>query len=488
MRFNFFRKSIKEKNESAHCSDFTRSTLKKKSKIELIDIILNLNERLKSFEDTVAKFSKNSSTSSNPPSSDITNPKGKKSNRSASGQKRTRGAQKGHQGTTRNPFAKEEVDNVENLATMSECPDCHGSVVEDPAYKPKTQQVAELVENPINITEYIRSAFWCASCDKIHYAPLPEGVIENQLLGARLQAIVGYMKGTLHCSYSGIQEALKDVFNISICRGLLCNTIRRINEAIEYPYNQLHEHIKTAKTLFIDESGWKDNGAKYWAWVFATKLVSFFTIEKSRGSIVLKKVLGDIFKGSVVSDFFSAYIKYANAAQQFCLAHLIRDIKFLITLKDPLEQWFGKKLIVQFRLLFHLWHLREKIPKKKYKNYMNRVTNKIENILSNTAMPPHTKRLAKRFHKQWDSLFRFIFNNDLEPTNNIAERAIRALVLDRKVTQGSRSLMGRQWNARIWTVLSTCKKQQRSSWQFIVDSIGAFHFNQPYPSLIPVTA
>ncbi|HED37961.1 MAG TPA: IS66 family transposase [Ignavibacteria bacterium] len=483
MRFNFFKNKSKEKSESANTSDITRSALKKKSKGELIDIILSLAEQLKSLEDKISKLSKNSSNSSKPPSSDITNPKG---NKNSSGRKRTRGAQKGHQGTMRNPFTKEEVDKVENLAVMSECPDCHDFVFENPDNKPKIQQVAELVENPIYITEYIRSAFWCARCDKIHYAPLPEGVIENQLFGARLQALVGYMKGTLHCSYSGIQEILKDVFKISVCRGLLCNTIRRINEAIETPYNQLHEHIKTAKTLFIDESGWKDNGARYWAWVFATKLVSFFTIEKSRGSIVLKEILGDIFKGAIVSDFFSAYIKYANAAQQFCLAHLIRDIKFLITLNNPLEQWFGKKLIVQFRLLFHLWHLKEKVPKKKYKNYMNRITNKIENILSNSTMPPHTAKLAKRFNKRWDSIFRFIFNNDLEPTNNIAERAIRALVLDRKVTQGSRSLMGRQWNARIWTVLSSCKKQNRSSWQFIVDSIRAFHFDQPYPSLIPV--
>ena len=486
MPFNFFKKNVQEKNNPTDITGITRSALKKKSKDELIDIIFNLSERLRVLEDKVAKLSKNSSNSSKPPSSDITNPKDKTSNRNTSGQKRTRGAQKGHQGTTRNPFTKEEIDTVKNLSSMSKCPDCQGFVFEDFISKPKIQQVAELVENPIHITEYIRSAFWCVSCDKVHYASLPEGVMENQLFGARLQALVGYMKGTLHCSYSGIQETLKDVFKISVSRGLLCNTICRINEAIETPYNQLHEHIKKAKTLFIDESGWKDNGAKYWVWVFATKLVSFFTIDKSRGSIVLKKILGDVFKGAVVSDFFSAYIKYANATQQFCLAHLIRDIKFLITLKDPLEQWFGKKLIIQFRLLFHLWHLREKIPKKKYKNYMNRVTNKVEDILSNSAMPPHIAKLAKRFHKRWDSLFRFIFNNDLEPTNNIAERSIRALVLDRKVTQGSRSLMGRQWNARIWTILSTCKKQNRSSWQFIVDSLRAFHLGQSYPSLIPV--
>jgi len=453
--------------------------------LALINIIFSLIKQIKSLEDKIAKLSKNSRTSSKPPSSDITTDKN--SNKGGAGKKRKRGAQNNHQGTTRSPFGKDEVDKVEKLTVLHKCPDCHGSVTEAFKHNSKTQQVAELIEKPIFITEYIRSAFWCANCNKFHYALLPEGVIENQLFGPRLQAMVGYMKGTLHCSYSGIQETLKDIFKISVCRGLLCNTIRRINKAIEVPYNQMQEYIKTVKTLFIDESGWKNNGTRYWAWVFATKLVSFFTIEKSRGSIVLKKILGEVFKGAIVSDFFSAYIKYANALQQFCLAHLIRDIKFLITLPDPLEQKFGKKLILQFRLLFYLWHLREKIPKEKYKRCMNKVTDKIKRILQNPDMPKHTTRIAKRFHKRWDSIFRFIFNEDLEPTNNRAEQAIRALVLDRKVTQGSRSLMGRQWNARIWTVLSTCKKQNKSSYQFIIASIKAFHFGQPYPSLIPKT-
>lgn len=480
MSFNFLRKKEIEKKKSDEAVDPRRIELRKKSKEELIDIILILMDRLTVLEDKVAKLSKNSSNSSKPPSSDITNPKKKSS------QKRKRGAQKGHQGIVHNPFTKEEIDKIEKQTVLAQCPDCQGSVSEVSKHDPKIQQVVELVEKPVCITEYIRSAFFCSSCNKIHYALLPEGVIENQLLGVRLQSLIGFMKSTLHCSYSGIQETLKDVFKISVCRGLLCKTISRINETIEVPYNQLHEHIKTETILFIDESGWKNNGVKYWAWVFATKLLSFFTIEKSRGSIVLKTILGDVFKGAVVSDFFSAYVKYANTLQQFCLAHLIRDIKFLITLKDPSEKKFGKKLIVQFRLLFHLWHLREKIPKEKYKTYMDRVTNKVEIIVSATNMPPHTKRLSKRFNKHWKSIFRFIFNHDLEPTNNIAERAIRALVLDRKVTQGSRSLMGRQWNARIWTVLSSCKKQNKSSWQFIIDSMQAFHFNQPYPSLIPI--
>ena len=100
MRFNFFKKNLK-KEESTRTLDITRSALKEKSKDELIDIILNLAKQLKMLEEKVAKLSKNSSNSSKPPSSDITNPKGKSSNRNRSGQKRIRGAQNGHQKAAR---------------------------------------------------------------------------------------------------------------------------------------------------------------------------------------------------------------------------------------------------------------------------------------------------------------------------------------------------------------------------------------------------
>ena len=79
---------------------------------------------------------------------------------------------------------------------------------------------------------------------------------------------------------------------------------------------------------------------------------------------MLRNVLGESFSGTIVSDFFSAYVKYANGLGQFCLAHLIRDIKFLTTLPDPAEQAYGSVLLNPFKWLFHFWHQREKIPKE----------------------------------------------------------------------------------------------------------------------------
>ena len=105
------------------------------------------------------------------------------------------------------------------------------------------------------------------------------------------------------------------MLNVDVARSHLCNTISRSSDALAAPYEQLQQHIPTEPVLNIDESGWKDKGIKYWIWVFCTSAISFFCIAKSRSSQVLRDILGETYNGTIVSDFFSAYVKYANKIQ-----------------------------------------------------------------------------------------------------------------------------------------------------------------------------
>lgn len=151
----------------------------------------------------------------------------------------------------------------------------------------------------------------------------------------------------------------------------------------------------------------------------------------------------------MVSDFLGAYIKYANALQQFCLAHLIRDVKLLTTLPDQDDQAFGEALLTEFRKLFQFWHQGEKIPKECFQGRMLRIKRRILALAAQEDLPRKSTTLAKRFHKHGQAMFRFLFDPGVPPTNNASEQTLRQSVIDRKITQGSRSLMGRQWNARI---------------------------------------
>ena len=92
--------------------------------------------------------------------------------------------------------------------------------------------------------------------------------------------------------------------------------------------------------------------------------------------------------------------------------------------------------------------------------------------------------MVKRFKKHGEAYFQFITTPGMEPTNNLAEQAIRFVVIDRHITQGTRGQPGRQWCERIWTVMATCTMQGRSAFEFLVEVVQAAFQNQPAPSLI----
>jgi transposase len=101
---------------------------------------------------------------------------------------------------------------------------------------------------------------------------------------------------------------------------------------------------------------------------------------------------------------------------------------------------------------------------------------------------PKTKEaqnLANRFRKHGESYLRFITTPGIEPTNNIAEQAIRFVVIDRKITQGSRGETGQRWLERIWTALATCAQTGRSIITFLEESITAFFQGTTTPKLLP---
>jgi len=232
-------------------------------------------------------------------------------------------------------------------------------------------------------------------------------------------ALMAYMKGSLHASYTGLADFCGEVLDIEVSRSHVCNTIARVNDALAAPYEELAEHIPAEPVLHVDESGWKDNGLKYWIWIFCTSRVSLFSIAKSRGSKVLREVLGETYGGTLVSDFFSAYVKYANRLQQFCLAHLIRDIKFLTTLPSEADRAFGRRLLIDFRRLFHLWHLRQKIPKERFDRMTFRIKTRVLHVAEACAAGERSKSrtLARRLVKHGDAIFRFLFDPAVSPTN-----------------------------------------------------------------------
>jgi transposase len=460
---------------------------------DLSNTIESQQEQIKVLEVKVAKLSKNSSNSSKRPSSDdITRPRSSKKKKG----KRKIGGQPGHDRHDRTPFSPEEINRVHNYI-LPACPHCHGEVIIMDGEPRVTQQI-ELVEVPLIREEHRSYPVWCPTCGKIHYMPFPPEVYKEGLFKERITALVAYMKNVCHASFSTIRKYFRDVLGETVSRGYLRKVIEKVSQSLEAPYNELLDRLPLETIVNVDETGHKENGGKFWTWVFKADLYVLFKIDKSRGSKVLIDVLGKEFNGVLGCDYFSAYRKYMkdfNVSIQFCIAHLIRDIRFLITLKDTETKAYGQKLLDEVKNMFKVIHDRENMTPETFTTALENAKEKITTAALNDVPSNLDKNgkeekreaqnMANRFRLHGKEYFQFITTPGMDPTNNVAEQAIRFVVIDRHVTQGTRSEKGRQSNERLWTVVATCALQGRSAFNFILESVKAYFRNQPAPSLLP---
>lgn len=445
------------------------------------------DDRISELERKLAGASKNSQTSSKPPSSDIVNPSRNK--KPGHPKKRKKGGQPGHARHERQLLDLADVDDLFEWR-VSCCPCCAGRLV-DAGVEPERFQQFELIPKPVRIEEHRPIVQWCARCQKQFIPQLPEELRKAGLAGPRLTAMVGWLKGVCHMSFSCIRKYFRDVVGVPISRGMLAKLIQKVSQSLKDPYEELLAAAMHEDSLNVDETGHKDNGKRMWTWCFRAHLYTLFKISPSRGSDVLLEVLGKEFNGLLGCDYFSAYRKYMrlneNALLQFCLAHLIRDVRFLVEHPNAKNHAFGKQLLDLLKKLFGTIHRRaEYASEATFRKALNSISYDIIWLaVEETADTREAYNIAERFLEHADSYFRFITNPRLAPTNNLAEQAIRFVAIHRRMTQGTRSPRGQQWFERICTVIVTCDQQRRSTFEYIFNSVSAFLSGEPAPSLLP---
>ena len=437
-------------------------------------------------EKQLAAARKDSSTSSKPPSSDIVKPPPPAP---PPGQdQRQRGGQPGHPKHERALFPPEALTAPPHCHTIDICPDC-GHGLRPAEVEARVVQRIDIREVPLVIEEHRGMPSWCEHCRTTHYAVLPPEIERGGLVGPRLATLIAYLKGFCHASYHTIRKFLRDVLQVTISRGQLAKVIAKVSAALEEPYQELLDNLPGQSRLNVDETGHKDNGQRMWTWCFRASMYTLFKIDAHRSADVLLDVLGKEFDGVLGCDHFSAYRRYmreCGVEVQFCLAHLIRDVKFLLTLPDKREQAYGERLRQALRDLFGVIHRRDQVASRVF---ARRLQEAREEVLRQGTkdVPPtqHAQTMARRLSKYGASYFTFVTTPGVEPTNNLAEQAIRFVVIDRLITQGTRSEAGNRWCERIWTVMATCTQQGRSVFAYLEAAVGAWFDGAEVPSLLP---
>src|SRR3954470_16783534 len=435
----------------------------------------------------LAAARKDSSNSSKPPSSDIVKPP--KPQPPPGQQRRKPGGQPGHASHQRVPFPTEMLASTPTDYLLDACPGCGGHLLLTDAAEPIVAQRVDIAAVPLEIHEHRSHPGWCPCCRKECYAPFPASIERGGLAGPRLTTVIAYLKGACHASYSTIRKFVRDVVGLTISRGQLANIIAKVSEALEHPYEDLLNRLPDETRLNVDETGHKQNRLRQWIWCFRAGLYTLFKIDPTRSGDVLIEVLGEEFDGVLGCDYFSAYRRYlreSGVTLQFCLAHLIRDVKFLTTLPDARSQAYGTRLREALRALFGVIHRRERLTAQQLQGQLEAARGEVLRCATrDVPASNHCRNIAKRFEKHGESYFRFITTPGVEPTNNLAEQAIRFVVIDRLITQGTRSEKGNRWCERIWTVIATCEQQGRSVFEYLEMAVGAWFADTEPPMLLP---
>lgn len=435
----------------------------------------------------LAAANQSSSTSSKPPSSDIVK---KPKDPPPNGGKRRRGGQLGHEPHQRPAFPPEPITQTHDY-TLDHCPDGGGTLA-DADTAPRVIQQVEIRAIPIRIEAHRRRAHWCSQCQRVHYAPIPQEVVKAGLVGPRLTARVAFLKGVGHASFSTLRKFLRDVAGVTIRRGQLAKLVQKVSASLEQPDDELLAALPQEARRNVDETGHPDQGLRLWTWCFRAPRYTVFHIDPSRGSKGLLQVLGEEFNGLLGCDYFSTYRKYlkdGGVLVQFCLAHLIRDVKFLVEHPDAGNRRYGTLLLDHLRELFRIIHNRAHLATEVgFRLVLAGERDRlVAAALQNLPDTREARNLAQRFTDPMDSYFRFITEPDVDPTNNVAEQAIRFVALHRRMTQGTRGAKGQHWCERLWTVATTCVQQGRSVFEFLREAVPAHFQGAASPSLLPDT-
>jgi transposase len=445
-----------------------------------LERVRQLEQENTMLKERITQLERNSSNSSKPPSSDIVKPL--KILRQP-GKKHNRGGQHGHTKFLRQPFEPHDVDEVIEYELKDK--DAVGLKPLDEWFV--IQQI-ELPEKMYKVVEHRARKYLDPVTGKIHIAPIPDEIRKGGLFGADITAAVAFMKGGCHMSYTTIQQFFKELFELDISRGLLCKATQKVSHSLRPAYERLVERLPAERQIGVDETGHHDEGRLHWTWCFDAPDYSLFRIDESRGCSVLERMLGKDFTGIICADYWGAYRKYArlfDARVQYCMAHLIREVRFLAEHSIKKLSLWGNFLLGWLKRLFKTLHRRNKLTAKDFFRSMEQIK---YGFLSRVRRPPEhalAEKLARRFRGEAaEDYFRFLTEPKLEPTNNATERQIRPVVIDRRITQGTRGDAGMRWCERIWTALATCKKQHRNAFKFIHHTLLAHWNNTCFPELL----
>lgn len=433
--------------------------------LEQQQTIAQLQARIESLE---AKLKQNSSNSNQPPSADSPFHKVEKRPEKKG---KAKGAKKGRKGHRQKLLKPTETRDIHPKCCPCGCTEFENI---QPYY---THQHIDLPEIVMKVIHFVLYKGRCRSCGKVNKGYVPR---EYQTgYGPRFSAFIVELAGVAGNSRDMVRTFCSSVLNVSISLGAIQKVIDRASKAVKPHYQAIRDRARASRINHIDETTWHKNGKLNWLWVMANSVVAFFMIHTNRSKQAFEALIG-AWTGILVSDNYAVYQNWVNQRQR-CLAHLIRQAAGLSERANQELSNCGKWAKKELQRLVKMAHAPPTLGE--WRAFYARFCRLIA-LYRDCQSEAGT--FVRSLEKEMDTLFVFLFEEGVDPTNNFAERIIRFGVLWRKRSQGTKTDKGNRWVERILSLRQTCRLHDKSTFAVLVEAIDCY-FKEQDPDLTWIT-
>jgi transposase len=467
-----------------------------------VEFILELAARVEQHEERLARLEaelrRDSRTSSRPPSADP--PKTRAQRRAEArarakelmrreGEQRKAGGQSGHRGAGRELRPEDQVDEI-----VDHYPDACGgcgrrfdSGQRRPAARFGRHQVAELPPISVVWTEHRTHQLRCGHCRARTSARLPDH-LGACAFGPRLQAAIVTLTARHRVSRRGICELARDLFGVTLSSGAADAICQRASDALAGPHCHLQDWVLDQGAVHVDETGWRTRGEGRALWTATTPGATFLQIAEHCNREQFNALVGTGYAGIIISDRWNGFEHRDPNQRQVCWSHIDRDFRRhsegLAEQKTFGEQGLelSRRVFAAWRAFKHEHHDRDQLAAE-----IAPIQTELRRLLQDASPKSRSNRWHRRFAnnllKVWPALWTFLTVPGVEPTNNPAERALRAPVIHRKVSLGTQSENGERFAERALSAAATCRLQNRSLFTYLSELLTAHNRGDPFPAL-----
>jgi transposase len=383
--------------------------------------------------------------------------------------KRKRGAPVGHSGWYRPRPTR--IDRTEEITVPQICPYCGGEDLQDTTKVKEYLQEDIVVKPQVVVTRFRYHQAYCRTCQRTVVRKTERGGLPAPI-GPVAKSLAVYLRHELRLPFRKVQSVLVDVFGLRFVPASAWGFERQAAKRGRALYDDLREKVRASKVVYADETHWRQDGKNHYVWFAGNEDLAYYHIDRHRSLEAARAVLGENFDGNLISDGYSLYYSIGVRLHQVCLAHLIITAKELWQeLKLRTRRYRAAEIFCRdtMALLKKACSYNAKHISRSYGfRLRRRFLAELDQICARTIHDARIEHFRQRLlTRERTHLFTFLIHPDIQPTNNLAERSLRDIVVLRKIVGGTRSPTGSFTLAIIHSLFFTARRQGRDPRKFL---------------------